>query len=80
MATKANSPKRGHHTTSRKLFEDYFNSRPDIGFTKMLLDLVLEPRNPFKPWEPRKAKKGFVVSVLFLLVACAWFGYFSLTG
>lgn len=80
MATEANSPKRGHHTTSRKLFEDYFRSRPDIGFTKMLLDLVLEPRNPFKPWEPRKAKKGFVVAVLFLLVACAWFGYFSLTG
>lgn len=80
MATKANSPKRGHHTSSRKLFEDCFNSRPDIGFTKMILDLVLEPRNPFKPWEPRKAKKGFVVAVLFLLLACAWFGYFSLTG
>ncbi len=80
MATEASSPKCSHHTSSHQLFEDYFSSRPDIGFTKMLLDLVLEPRNPFKPWEPRKAKKGFVVAVLFLLVACAWVGSFSLTG
>ncbi len=80
MEAKARFPLHDHSADSRKLFEDYFRSRPDIGFTKMLLDLAFEPRNPFKPWEPRKAKKGFVVAVLFLLVACAWFGYFSLTG
>jgi hypothetical protein len=80
MANEAESPKHGHFTNSHELFKDYFRSRSDIGFLKMLLDLALEPRNPFKPWEPRKAKKGFVVAMLFLLIVCAWFGYFSLTG
>jgi hypothetical protein len=62
------------------LFVRYFKSRPDIGFRKLLLDIAFEPRNPFKPWEPRKLKKGFVAVVLFLLIACAWLGYFSLAG
>ena len=72
--TKMNS----HDSNSRDLFVEYFRRRPDIGFRKMLLDIALNPPNPFKPWEPRKAKKGFAAVVLFLLIACAWFGYFSL--
>lgn len=63
---------------SRDLFVEYFKHRPDIGFRKMLLDIASDPPNPFKPWEPRKVKKGFAAVVLFLLIACAWFGYFSL--
>ena len=74
--TKMKSP----GSTSRGLFVRYFKSRPDIGFGKLLLDIALEPRSPFKPWEPRRVKKGFVVAVLFILVACAWFGYFSVGG
>jgi hypothetical protein len=67
-------------SNSRALFVEYFKSRPDIGFGKLLLDIALEPRSPFKPWEARKLKKGFVAAVLFLSIACAWFGYFSLWG
>ena len=69
---------KSHQSNLRDLFERYFKSRPDIGFGKLLLDIALEPRNPFKPWEPRKVKKGFAAAVLFLLITCAWFGYFSL--
>lgn len=67
-------------SNSRGIFVEYFKSRSDIGFGKLLLDSAFEPRNAFKPWEPRKIKKGFVAGVLFLLIACAWFGYFSLGG
>jgi hypothetical protein len=80
MISRRKTKMTSRDSTSRGLFVKYFESRPDIGFGKMLLDIALEPRSPFKPWEPRKVKKGFVVVVLFLLVACAWFGYFSLTG
>jgi hypothetical protein len=64
--------------SSSDLFVEYFRFRPDIGFGKLLFDITLEPRNPFKPWEPRKVKKGFAAAMLFLLIACAWFGYFGL--
>ena len=78
MGTKSESLKHGQPTSARKLFEDYFRSRPDIGFLKMLLDLALEPRDPFKLWERRRWKKGFVTVLLFVLAALGWFGYFSL--
>jgi hypothetical protein len=78
MATKAECLKHGRPTNSHKLFEDYFRSRSDIGFIKMLLDVALEPRDPFKPWERRRWKKGFVGALLFVLTALGWFGYFSL--
>lgn len=80
MTTRRDTKMKGHEPSSRELFVKYFRSRPDIGFGKLLLDIALEPRNPFKPWEPRNLKKGFVAVVLFLLIACAWFGYFSLGG
>jgi hypothetical protein len=80
MTSQRKTKMKSRDSTSRNLFVKYFKCRPDIGFGKLLLDIALEPRNPFKPWEPRKAKKGFVVAVLFLLVVCAWFGYFSLRG
>jgi hypothetical protein len=78
MATRVRSKIPGQTKNSRDLFLEYFKSRPDIGFGKLLLDIAFEPRNTFKLWEPRKLKKGFVAAVLFLLMACAWFRYFSL--
>jgi hypothetical protein len=78
MATEAKSPQHARPTSSRKLFEDYFGSRSDIGFANMLLDVALEPRDPFKTWERRRWKKGFVAALLFVLAALGWFGYFSL--
>jgi hypothetical protein len=80
MISRRKTKMKSRDSTSRGLFVKYFKSRPDIGFGKLLLDIALEPRSPFKPWEPRKLKKGFVAAVLFLLITCAWFGYFSLWG
>lgn len=76
MASRPKTKLKSRDSNSRDLFVKYFKARPDIGFRKLLLDITLEPRNPFKPWEPRKMKKGFVAAVLYLLIACAWFGYF----
>ena len=63
---------------ARKLIVEYFTSRPDFGFGKLLLDVALEARDPFKSWEPRKLKKGFLAAVLVLLLAAAWFGYWNI--
>jgi len=78
MATRRPARITNQAKSSSDLFVEYFRFRPDIGFRKMVLDIALNPPNPFKPWEPRKVKKGFAAAVLFLLIACAWFGYFSL--
>ena len=61
-----------------QLFHDYFKTRPEIGFGKLLLDVALEPRDPFKPWEPRRWKKGFLAAVLVVCLAAAWFVYWNI--
>ena len=77
MKTKAESGIEAQPQNSRKLIVEYFTSRPDIGFGKLLLDVALEARDPFKSWEPRKWKKGFVAAVLVVLLAAAWFGFWN---
>jgi hypothetical protein len=44
----------------------------------LLLDVALEARDPFKSWEPRKLKKGFLAAMLVLLLAAAWFGFWNI--
>ena len=78
MNTKSESAIEAQPQDSRRLIVDYFNSRPDIGFGKLMLDVALEARDPFKSWEPRKLKKGFLAAVLVLLLAAAWFGYWNI--
>jgi hypothetical protein len=78
MAAESKSSKHDSPTNSHKLFGNHFKSRPDVGFIKLLLDLTHDPRDPFKPWERRRLKKGFLAVVLFVVAAIAWFGYFSL--
>jgi hypothetical protein len=78
METKAESAMEAQPQYSRKLFARYFKSRPDIGFGKLLLDVALEARDPFKSWEPRKVKKGFLAVMLAVLLAAAWFGYWNI--
>jgi hypothetical protein len=78
MNTKSESAIEAQPLNSRKLIAEYFKSRPDIGFGKLLLDVALEARDPFKSWEPRKLKKGFVAAVLVVLLAAAWFGYWNI--
>ena len=78
MKTRAESAIEAQPQDSRKLIVEYFKSRPDIGFKKLLLDVALEARDPFKSWEPRKWKKGFLAAVLVVLLAAAWFGYWNI--
>ena len=78
MKTEAESAIEAQPQNSRKLIARYFTSRPDFGFGKLLLDVALEARDPFKSWEPRKLKKGFLAAVLALLLAAAWFGYWNI--
>jgi len=78
MRTQAESAIEAQPQNSRKLIDRYFKSRPDIGIGKLLLDVALEARDPFKSWEPRKLKKGFVAAVLVVLLAVAWFGYWNI--
>lgn len=56
----------------------YFSGRPDMGLDKMLLNLMLEPANPFDPKRRRKLKKGFVLVVLVGLALVATFVYFNI--
>ena len=78
METKAESAIKAQPQGSRKLIVEYFKTRPDFGFGKLLLDVALEARDPFKPWEPRKVKKGFLAVMLVVLLAAAWFGYWNI--
>ena len=78
MNTKSESAIEAQPLNSRELIVEYFKSRLDIGFGKLLLDVALEARDPFKSWEPRKLKKGFLAAVLVLLLAAAWFGFWNI--
>ena len=78
MKTQAESANEAQPQNSRKLIDRYFKSRPDIGIGNLLLDVALEARDPFKSWEPRKLKKGFLAAVLALLLAAAWFGFWNI--
>lgn len=55
----------------------YFEARPELGFRQMLQNLVLDPPDPFKPKERRRAKKGFVMTAVFLVAAITWFAWFN---
>ena len=78
MKTQAESAIEPQPQDSRKLIVRYFKSRPYIGIGKLLLDVALEARDPFKSWEPRKLKKGFLAAVLVVLLAAAWFGFWNI--
>jgi hypothetical protein len=78
METQAGSAIEAQPHGPRKLIARYFKSRPDIGFGKLLLDVAVEARDPFKSWEPRKLKKGFLATVLVILLAASWFGYWNI--
>ena len=56
----------------------YLSRRPDLGLGKMLLNVALEPANPFNPRARRILKKGFVLVVLVVLSLAATFIYFNL--
>lgn len=56
----------------------YFSGRPDMGLGNMLLNLALDPANPFDPKRRRKLKKCFALVVLIGLALAATFVYFNI--
>jgi hypothetical protein len=54
--------------------------RSDVGIVKAVLNLVLEPQNPFDSTKRRQPRKLAVLSALVLIAAFACFAYFNLAG
>jgi hypothetical protein len=58
-------------------FGGYVETRPEIGLTWMLLNLALEPQDPFKPDARRNFRKGFVLATVFSAAFIAWLLWFN---
>jgi len=55
----------------------YFSSRPDLGLWKSILNLVLEPKNPFEPQLRRRLRRDSVLVALLAGMPVGAFGYFN---
>ena len=56
---------------------DYFQKRRDIGLGKAIVDVVLNPRNPFEPEARRLPRPGIVFSACLFTFTVGWFLYFN---
>ena len=75
-----NSVHREHEETTHEVHHrlvSYLSGRLDLGLDKMLLNLALEPANPFDPKRKRKFRKDFVLVLLVALALAATFVYFN---
>lgn len=54
-----------------------FKTRRDLGIWKSILDLILEPQNPFEPAMRRNSRKGFVLVIVLLGLPVGAFLYFN---
>ena len=61
----------------RGMLVKYFRSRPDLGLWKCILDLVLEPKNPFEPEMRRQPRRGFVLVIVLSGMPVGVFVYFN---
>lgn len=68
----------GEAAEHERSLADYLEARPECGLCRMLANLALELRDPFKPKARRRAKKGFVITVLTLAAFGTWFVWFNL--
>jgi len=60
-----------------EMLAKFFGSRPDLGLWKSVLDLALEPRNPFDPGLRRRPKRDFVLVVVLAGMPAGAFIYFN---
>jgi hypothetical protein len=66
--------------TAKEMHESlvkYLEGRRDLGFWKGLLDLVLEPQNPFEPEKRRETSKDFVLAAVLIGLPIGAFFYFN---
>lgn len=61
----------------QKWIEQEIAEQPHIGFRKVLMNIVLETRNPFEPQTRRKPKAAFVLSAVLIVAAGICFCYFN---
>ncbi len=54
--------------------------RSDVGIGKAVLNLFLEPQNPFDARKRRQPRKLAILSALVLIAAFACFAYFNLAS
>jgi hypothetical protein len=57
--------------------KEYFGRLPDIGLGKAVVNLCLNPQNPFEPEKRRLPRRGFLFGAGMFLSAVAWFLYFN---
>ena len=55
----------------------YFSSRPDLGLWKSILDVVLQPKNPFEPQLRRRPRRDFALLVVLAGMPVGAFVYFN---
>jgi hypothetical protein len=55
----------------------YLRTRPDLGARKAVLDVALEPQNPFEPSAARTPRRWFVLLALIAMLLLASFAYFG---
>lgn len=60
------------------MLADYFRARRDLGFWKSIIDMILEPQNPFEPTMRRNPRKGFVLLMVLVGLPFVAFAYFNL--
>ncbi len=75
-----NSQDTARQETAREVHRalvQYLSRRPDLGLDKMLLNMALQPANPFDPKGRRDARKGFVLFLLVAIGLAATFVYFN---
>lgn len=56
----------------------YLENRVEYGLGRMLADIAIEPRDPFKPDARRKVKKEFAVIIWTAIALIGWFAWFNL--
>jgi len=54
-----------------------FKARRDLGVWKSIVDMILEPQNPFEPAMRRNPRKGFVLAIVLLGLPLGAFVYFN---
>jgi LPS O-antigen subunit length determinant protein (WzzB/FepE family) len=55
----------------------YLKGRQDLGLSKGILSLLLEPKNPFEPEKRRGPRKDFVLLAVLVGLPVGAFVYFN---
>jgi hypothetical protein len=62
---------------ARTWFAEHMKGRREYGFGNAILNLVLDPRNPFNVKSRRELKPGFLFAIVWLGAAVALFALFN---